>query len=118
MKTKLETPGLCQAEAGSPRLGSIRSVLLSRVKCLLQPHKLGVRLASTEQGRACLEPDSSKPGSCPWKKLLIALGIMITIALMVLLLLWHYKCIVIDRYCEGNREVLPPLFKILQRKGT
>lgn len=103
----LDAPGLCQAGTGSPKPGSISYVLLMPLA------RSGCHPACPEQGQSSVVSGSSKPRRCPWKIFLIVLGAVVITTLMILLLLWNYKCIVIDRYCEGNNEVLPPLFKIL-----
>ncbi|OCT66857.1 hypothetical protein XELAEV_18038138mg [Xenopus laevis] len=51
------------------------------------------------------------PGVSNRKKLLFALGVFIMLLVVVLLLLWNYKCTIIDRQCQGNSELLTPLFQ-------
>lgn len=42
--------------------------------------------------------------------LLLATFILLALALMVLLLLWNYKCIIIEKMCSGQGSSMFPLF--------
>ncbi|KAG9465979.1 hypothetical protein GDO78_017404 [Eleutherodactylus coqui] len=40
----------------------------------------------------------------------VVMAAMLVLAFMVMLFLWHYKCIVIDHLCQGIRESETPIF--------
>ncbi|KAG8544196.1 hypothetical protein GDO81_022934 [Engystomops pustulosus] len=40
----------------------------------------------------------------------VMVAAMLIVIFMVMLLLWNYKCIVIDRLCQGIDEVKTPIF--------
>ncbi|OCT65172.1 hypothetical protein XELAEV_18041411mg [Xenopus laevis] len=66
--------------------------------CIIQTQDTMIELRQTS-GVSCRE------------KLLLTLGVFIVLLVVVLLLLWNYKCTIIDRLCQGNPELLTPLFK-------
>lgn len=45
-----------------------------------------------------------------YSKTVVAIVVLAFITVMVLLLLWNYKCIMIDKVCEGNSDLLTPVF--------
>ncbi|MEE6504668.1 hypothetical protein FKM82_005287 [Ascaphus truei] len=86
------------------------TMLISKVKGTLQGPWLGETpyFIHTQDGQLDIV---SKAGICSTTKMLLALGVLLVFIFMVMLLLWNYKCIVIDHFCKGSGETLAPIFE-------
>ncbi|XP_030062293.1 uncharacterized protein LOC115472234 [Microcaecilia unicolor] len=99
-----------QGQRESNQLDSTGFPFTSRLKRLVQV----LRVAryhqhwDTENGLS-MDSATKAQGSKLWPKILLGLGVLFMVTVMVLLFLWNYKCIVIDRFCEQGGEVLTPV---------
>lgn len=71
--------------------------LYARILCKMKEVFHGTREAKVSQGS--------------WRKILLAIGVMLVFTLMVMLLLWNYKCIVVDHLCLGGDDTENPTTK-------
>ncbi|KAE8582035.1 hypothetical protein XENTR_v10019910 [Xenopus tropicalis] len=112
-KTKF-LPGAETMETGhrqtdTPKLQRLGHKMAANIKHWLECRPVEeVCIIRTEDAE--IEVRERTGGSCR-ERLLLTLGVLFVLLIVVLLLLWNYKCTVIDQLCQGNGELLTPLFK-------